>query len=159
MVFVFELVVSAFTSLAFLFFLVISIGMKGRWNPWISPGVFPAILSAIVLISSTIWFVDTFILYIKSKQNIKYLEKDNSKIRFFPISKEEKRLAEIIILTILYIMVLMPLIGFAFASLIFLFVAIKLFYGKTLVALIVSVSMALAIFLLFRYLLLLPMPK
>lgn len=159
MIFMFELVVSAITTLAFLFLLVTSIGIKGRWSPWISPGAFPAILSAIVLIASILWFVDTLVLFIKSRNTTGNLEENNSEKKIFHLSMEGKRLAEIIILTILYIMVLMPLLGFAFATLIFLFVAVKLFYGKTRMAFIVSVSTALAIFVLFRFLLLLPMPR
>ena len=52
--FILELIVSAITSLLFLFFLVTSLGMEGSGNPLVGPGVFPTILSTIVLICSVL---------------------------------------------------------------------------------------------------------
>ena len=53
----------------------------------------------------------------------------------------------------------MPLVGFVISTFLFLFVSVMLFYGKWPAALIVSVSMSLALYVLFQFVLHLPMPR
>ncbi len=157
--FLFELIASSVTSLLFLFFLITSLKLQETGNPWVSPGVFPAILSSIVLTASIVWCADTAVQYRRWRKAEGEEEYTKAKGGLLHLSEEGKRLGVIVILTVLYIMVLMPFLGFVFATLIFLFVSIMLFYGKWRTALIVSISMSAAMFLLFRFVLHLPMPR
>jgi len=157
--FILELIVSAITSLLFLFFLVASLGMEGSGNPLVGPGVFPTILSTIVLICSVLWLIDSLLAYLRYRKNVGSQEAHVSQGGLFHLSKEGRRLVIIIILTILYILVLMPLVGFVISTFLFLFVSVMLFYGKWPAALIVSVSMSLALYVLFQFVLHLPMPR
>lgn len=157
--FMIELIVSAVTFLLFLFFLVTSLGMESSGNPWVSAGVFPSILSLIILICSILWLIDSFVAYMRHRKDVGQQESHNSLGGLFHLSKESKRLLIIIILTLLYILVLMPLVGFVIATFLFLFISIMLFYGKWRSALIVAVSMSLVLYVLFQFILHLPMPR
>jgi len=157
--FILELVVSAITSLLFLFLLLTSLGMEGTGNPMVGPGVFPSILSSIILICSILWCIDSVVAYLKYRKSTDAREVPDSNKRLFHLTKEGRRLAIIIILTVLYIMVLMPLVGFVISTFIFLFVTVMLFYGKWPAALIVSILLSLVMYVLFQFVLHLPMPR
>lgn len=157
--FILELVVSAITSLLFLFLLLTSLGMEGTGNPMVGPGVFPSILSSIILICSILWCIDSVVAYLKYRKSTDAREVPDSNKRLFHLTKEGRRLAIITILTVLYIMVLMPLVGFVISTFIFLFVTVMLFYGKWPAALIVSILLSLVMYVLFQFVLHLPMPR
>src|SRR5690554_5265225 len=149
----FELVASAITSTLFTYFLVISLKLKAKGSVMVGPGIFPAILSAVVLISSILWFIDSLLIYLSNKGE----EKEEKAL--FTLSANNRRLIIIIILAMLYIIVLMPLVGFPISTFIFMFVVIMIFYGKWKTALLASLIMSLSLFVLFRYILHLPMPR
>lgn len=155
----FELLLSTVTTALFVFFLATSLKMDAYGNPLVGPGAFPAILSTIIIICSILWMIDSVIAVIRHRKLGETEGKGAGSSSVFKLSLEGKRLAIIIILTVLYILVLMPLIGFVFATLLFLFVSIMYFYRKWLPALIVSSSMSLALYLLFHFVLRLPMPR
>ena len=157
--FILELIVSTITSLLFLFFLVTSLGMEGTGNPLVGPGVFPSILSSIILICSILWLIDSAVAFHRSRKSIETKEVSVSMQGLFHLSNESRRLAIIIILTVLFIFVLMPLVGFVISTSIFLFISVMLFYGKWSVALIVAFSLSLVMYVLFQFVLHLPMPR
>ena len=160
--FIFEIVVSALTSGAFVFLLVNSLHMEPTEHGWDSAGAFPTILSGIVLICSVIWFVDTLVTHTKSEKETSAQQKPEAQVvkkGRLPISEDGKRLMIVVILTVLYVLVLMPWTGFIIATFLFLFVSITLFYKKWNVALIVAVVMSSLLYVLFQYGLHLPMPR
>lgn len=155
----FELILSTVTTFLFVFFFITSLKIEGYGNPLVGPGVFPAILSTIVVICSILWVIDSAVAYKKFRKAGK--PQDNVPIGFgiLKLSPEGKRLAIIIVLTVLYILVLMPLTGFIISTFLFLFASIMYFYRKWLPTLIVAFSMSLALYLLFHFVLRLPMPR
>ncbi|WP_407635913.1 tripartite tricarboxylate transporter TctB family protein [Sediminispirochaeta smaragdinae] len=133
--------------------------MESTGNPLVGPGVFPSILSTIILICSVLWCIDSLVAYLKHQKSTGTQEAHDSPNGLFHFTKESRRLAIIIILTVLYILILMPLVGFVISTFLFLFVSVMLFYGKLSSALIVSVLLSLVMFVLFQFVLHLPMPR
>jgi putative tricarboxylic transport membrane protein len=159
--FAFELVVCVLCLSGFAYLLSDALRMPYPQQFWDGPGAFPAVLSSLLVLMCLYWLVDTIIGHVHKSR---ISEADGPASEVIPSREEKreetKRLGIIIILTILYIMVLMPLITFPIATFVFLFITIKFFSGKGwLLPLTVSSVATLFIYAVFTYILFLPMPR
>lgn len=165
--FVYELVVCLICLGGFAFLFVDSLQMPYPQMFWDGPGAIPAILAALLFLLSAYWLIDT----IRGKQQASRLaEADpsdgNPDVDVSVLKKnreENKRLFFIIALTVLYIMILMPLMPFPFATFVFLFITIKIFKrGNTIrdwvIPFVISTIMSVFVYLIFAFVLYLPMP-
>lgn len=158
--FAFELSVCLACMAGFGYLFVDALGMPYPQEFWDGPGAFPAVLSTLLFLLCLYWLVDTVL------GRMRNLRKSEAEISASAPQEpgntqtEWKRLVLIISLTVLYIMVLMPLITFPFATFVFLFITIKIFSQKGwLLPFIVSVVATGIVVLVFNYVLYLPMPR
>jgi hypothetical protein len=159
--FAFELVVCVLCLSGFVYLFSDALRMPYPQQFWDGPGAFPAVLSSLLVLLCIYWLVDTIIGHMH-KSRIPEVEISASEVIPSREEKREeiKRLGIIIILTILYIMVLMPLITFPIATFVFLFITIKFFSGKGwILPLVISLLATLFLYVVFTYLLFLPMPR
>ncbi len=159
--FAFEIVVSVLCLSGFAFLFYDALRMPFPQQFWDGPGSFPAILASLLFVLSLYWLITTIVGQMR-KSKVPEAEKSASVDTSTKALKREeiKRLAIIIALTILYIMVLMPLITFPIATLVYLFITIMLFTRKGwVIPLVVSASATLFVYLVFNYVLYLPMPR
>jgi len=135
---------------------------------WDSPGAFPMIISIILILICFVWLFDILSQQKKKKKGF-YSgrgEMENQAIgeqkqnEALKKKRERRQFIIISILVIAYLMVLMPLLPFPTATFIFL-TACFLIFSKTKwwKLLINSGSFSLAIYLIFIYVLRLPMPR
>lgn len=161
----FELIMSILSACGYVYLFVYSLGLKRPKQFWDGPGSFPAVLSALCFLLCLIWIVDAVKAYKNSKNNKKEsVESTETGLVAFLrkqwANSQVKNLAVGIVLVLLYLLVLIPLVRFTFATFIFLFAAIYVFYDhKWLTALIVSAVTAAGIYFLFKYALHLPLPR
>lgn len=163
---VLELVVCVLSFGGFAFLLINSVVMPYPQTFWDGPGAFPAVLSTVLLIVCIIWFLDLMRQFRESKETgmknkAEAESKDAAAVEAEQKKKKERRSFLIMsVLTILYVMVLMPLMPFPIATFIFLTASFLLFSkGKWWQSLIISTCMSVAVYLVFTYVLHLPMPN
>jgi putative tricarboxylic transport membrane protein len=150
-----EIISSFSLILGLLYILKISYNMPYYGNFWASPGVFPIILCISLLCFSLWWFISAIKkLKLNTNTNIK------ESIKYtFQINGEKKKLYVIISLTLLYVYVLIPLIKFIPSTLIFLIISTKTFTKVSWLKLVViSIIIVALIYIVFKYILNLPLP-
>ena len=164
----FELCVSLFSLLGFilLFKMAFEIPLAANKMFWSSPGSFPAVLCAILVILSICWVIDTVLEIRKMKIKEGHIEKI-SFAQLFGTKEEQQRLLKIAVYTLVYIFILIPVLGrinrqfgYTIATFLFLLFSIKEFGGinwKRTVA--ISAPITLTVYLIFAYVLRLPMPR
>ncbi|MFZ5633544.1 MAG: tripartite tricarboxylate transporter TctB family protein [Bacillota bacterium] len=110
------------------------------------PGFWPAWLSVAWLALALVWFVETY-------------RKKEDKVPFYSSSVEMKRLTTILLIFLVYV-ILLGVIGFLPATLLFLFTVLYLFEKRPLVGSIInSVIISVGLFLLFDTFLKVDLPK
>lgn len=161
---VLELVVCVLSLMGFLFLLFSSLSIPYPQSFWDGPGAFPVVLSVILIIICLIWLFDS-IKALKKARATADTAAGYKSVDEATAAEQEKRRRErrsfivISVLTILYIMVLMPLLPFPVATFIFLMASFLLFAkGAWWKSLIISAVVSVAIYLVFAYILHLPMP-
>lgn len=172
---VFELVISLAMLCGFIGLLIMSAGLPvpATYTFFTGPGAFPIIISIVLIILTVIWIAD--VLKTKKKAGItaggtaadageagkKLLLED-----LVGDKGQQKRLLIVMLSTLIFIFVLIPvcgkiseLYGFLIAVFIFLTGTLKIFgqygWGR---AVIISLTAAAIVFVVFRYALMLPMP-
>jgi uncharacterized protein YqhQ len=133
---------------------------------WDGPSSFPTIISIILLAVCIAWLFDLIREQARNKKNrqageMQVLSKEDDKQKeILKKKKERKQFIVIGVLVVLYIMVLMPLIPFPVATFVFLTCSFLIFStSKWWKSLIISGSVSVCIYLIFIYVLHLPMPR
>lgn len=164
----FELCVSLCSLIGFIFLFKMAFEIPLAANKvfWSSPGSFPAVLCAILIILSVCWVVDTALEIRKKKMKEGHIEK-MSFAQLFGTKEEQKRLLKIAAYTLIYIFIMIPVLGrinrqlgYTIATFVFLLISIKEFGGinwKKSIA--ISAPIALTVYSIFAYVLKLPMPR
>ena len=177
----FELIVCLLCLSGFGYLFIDALRMPYPQQFWDGPGAFPAVLSLLLVAACLYWLADTIIAQMRLSRKTGVIEITPDVPTVRPVSasgeapqqdcrdrkseailkrEEYKRLGIIILLTILYIMVLMPLVTFPVATALFLCVAVKLFTGKGwLVPIATSLAATAAVWAVFSFVLYLPMPR
>lgn len=164
-----ELVVCLICILGFSFLLINSLGMPHPQTFWDGPGAFPTFVSIILLIICFTWLGDLIkshrlyrsrISAINTSSKAGQAENQTNDELKERKKKEQKSFILIGVIVVLYIMVLMPLLPFPIATFVFLMSSFLIFSTiKWWKLLIISISMSGAIYLIFIYVLHLPMPR
>lgn len=162
-----ELVVCLICVLGFGFLLVNSLSMPHPQTFWDGPGAFPTFISIILLIVCFTWLFDLLRAHRQSRAQsaAKTAQVDHAGSQSDDElknrkKKERKSFITIGILVVLYIMALMPLLPFPIATFIFLMCSFLIFSTtKWWKLLIISGSVSGAVYLIFIYVLHLPMPR
>ena len=163
--FVLELTVCVSCLLGFVFLFFNSLNMPRPQTFWDSPGAFPVVLSTILVGICVFWLMDLLRTQKKAKAQSTESVKNPSSGEKSATDKEKKKKEQrsfiiISVLTILYIMVLMPLMPFPLATFVFLTLSFLLFAkGKWWKLVLISASLSVAIYIIFTYVLHLPMPR
>lgn len=163
--FVLELSICVFCMAGFSFLFDNALKMPYPQSFWDGPGSFPAVLSAILFLICVYWLVDLFRSRKKAKARADETAEespdgDKAALEAEKKKRERKSFITIGVLTVFYIMVLMPLIPFPAATFIYLTICFLLFSkGRWWKSLIISVCMSAVIYLIFTYVLHLPMPR
>jgi len=135
---------------------------------WTGPGAFPLMLSTILILLTVWWVVDVLYQTKRAKKGtLKEIAFKKTLLEELVGGKgQQKRLLIIILATLVFIFVLIPvcgkiseLYGFCIAVYVFLLGTIKLFgtysWKKTMI---ISLVAVLGVYLVFNYALMLPMP-
>ena len=149
--FAFEIVVSVLCLSGFAFLFYDALRMPFPQQFWDGPGAFPAILASLLFVLSLYWLITTIVGQMRKPQ-IPEAEKSASVDSSTKALKREeiKRLA----------MIISTMITFPIATFVYLFITIMLFTRKGwVIPLVVSVSATLFVYLVFNYVLYLPMPR
>lgn len=152
-----ELIASLIATAVFAFFFVKSIQMPTYDAFWTGPGAMPAVLCASLMVFSLWWAGD---LLWEQKQKKMQAAEPSSDEEMTGAGANWKRLATIVALTFIYTYVLTPLIGFAVATVVFLFVSIFIFGEMHWIkSLLLSGGISLGVYATFNNVLHLPMPR
>lgn len=171
---VFELVVSLIMLCGFIGLLIMSTGLPvpATYTFFTGPGSFPIGVSLVLIILTVIWIVDVMKRKKKGDAVSAGVAADTGTDKKKLLEElvgdvgQQKRLLVIILSTLTFIFVLIPvcgkiseLYGFLIAVFVFLTGTIKIFgqygWGKTVIIGLVTVA---AVYAVFRYALMLPMP-
>ena len=159
---IFELCISLLSSAVFLYLLTVSISIRYIKSFWSGSGAVPAVISGFLLFFSLVWAIDTFIEIQQKSASVRkpvLLTFSNYITLLSGRRNEILRFIAVVGMTIIYIYILMPAIGFVFASALFLIVSIYLF-GQMhwFKCIFIGVSVSGLIYVAFRYFLHLPLP-
>lgn len=162
-----ELIVCFLCLIGFGYLLINSINMPYSQTFWDGPGSFPTIISSILLSVCIVWFFDVLREQVRNKKNkqagetqVLSVEDGKQKEIMKKKKKERKQFIVIGVLVVFYIMVLMPLMPFPVATFVFLTCSFLIFStSKWWKSLIISGSFSVCIYLIFIYVLHLPMPR
>jgi len=161
--FVLELTTCAICLAGFAFLFGNALRMPYPQSFWDGPGAFPAVLSTVLFLICVFWLVDLLRARKKARgQTVATAEvpPEGDKAALEKKKKERKSFLVISVLTVFYVMVLMPLIPFPLATFVYLTTCFLLFSKtKWWISLIISGSTSAAIFLIFTFVLHLPMPR
>lgn len=161
-----ELIVCFLCLLGFGYLLVNSLNIPYSQTFWDGPGSFPTIISIILIAVCIAWLFDLIRAQARNKKNKQAGEtqvlsrEDDKQKEILKKKKERKQFIVIGVLVVLYIMVLMPLMPFPVATFVFLTFSFLIFStSKWWKSLIISGSVSVCIYLIFIYVLHLPMPR
>ncbi len=165
----FELVVAIAALVVFCGICVISYSMPISLAKtfWVGAGGLPFILGMIMIIL-TIWWIADLIISIRKERETRG---DKPKIAFWDelIGDRKQKISFVLIVlsTLVLVFVLIPVLGsinrefgFTIATFIFLFITVKLFTDlKIPKILLISATASIIIYIIFKYVLMLPMPR
>lgn len=148
------------TILGLLYILKVAYNMPDYGNFWAGPGIFPIILCSLLLCFSIWWFISAtrklkLNVDTNAKKSIKYVF-----LRNYKVDSGKKRLYSIIFLTLLYVYALIPIIKFIPSTLIFLIISIGIFSKLRWIKVMgISIIITFLIYIAFKYVLYLPLPR
>lgn len=168
----FELISSVVCICGFasLFAMALNIPYPGNANFWSGAGAFPAVLTCALTILSIWWAVDVSFRLKKAKAMSApegAQEKKPFREEFIGTRSQQKRFLFAIVAALIFVFALVPLFGnitrqfgFSIANFIFMFTTIKRFGETTwLKTAVISAVGAVIIYVVFSYVLRLPMPR
>ncbi|MCR4426113.1 MAG: tripartite tricarboxylate transporter TctB family protein [Firmicutes bacterium] len=151
-----ELVVATVLAAANIYLGVVSVRMPLADRFWTGSGAFPLIVAVALTVCSLIWAAESALKL--RRANIR----DELDVFIRPFREGRVmcvRFLSIVVLSLIYILVLMPWLKFTLSTLLFLFATTSA-YGrlKPLTALVLSVAVTAGVYSAFRYVLMLPLP-